>query len=172
MRLRPAHFQLPHRQRTEAVRIPRDDNPVLRQKHQRKRAFQLQQRIPQRARQRLLPRVSNQVQNHFGVAGRLKNRPAVFEFFPKFRRVGDVAVVRHRDPALIAVHGKRLRVARHGVARRGITSVPDRHRSRQPPQHVVRENIGNMAHRLRRMDHFSVAARNARAFLAAVLECV
>ena len=39
--------QLTHRERTEAVRIARDDDAVLRQEHQRERAFNLQQRFAQ-----------------------------------------------------------------------------------------------------------------------------
>ena len=43
-------LHLPEGERTEAVRIARHQDPVLGQKHQRKRAFQLQHRLAQRAR--------------------------------------------------------------------------------------------------------------------------
>ena len=45
-------FHLAHRQRTESVRIAGDDDAVFREKHQRKRAFQLQQRVAQSPGQR------------------------------------------------------------------------------------------------------------------------
>ena len=43
-------FHLAHRQRAEAVRIARHDDAVLRQEHQRERAFELQQRLAQARR--------------------------------------------------------------------------------------------------------------------------
>ena len=68
------NFHLAHGQRPEAMRIARHDDAVLRQEHQRKRAFQLQQRSRKRAGQRALARARHQVQNHFGVARRLEDR--------------------------------------------------------------------------------------------------
>ncbi len=47
-------FHLAHRERAESVRIARDDHAFLRQKHERERAFQLQQGITERARKRAL----------------------------------------------------------------------------------------------------------------------
>ena len=46
---------------------------VLREEHQRKRAFQLQQSLAKGLRQRTLARSSDQVQDDFGVAGGLEN---------------------------------------------------------------------------------------------------
>ena len=74
-----ADFELPHGERTEALRIARDDDAVLREEDQRERAFELQQRVAQRARQGLFARVRDQVQNDFGVAGGLEDGAARFE---------------------------------------------------------------------------------------------
>ena len=105
------------------------------QEYQRKRAFQLQQRIAQRARQRALGRVRHQVQDHFGVARCLEDGPAPLQVGAQFRRVGDVAVVRHRHAALVAGHRKRLRVQQHRIAGRGIARVADGQLARQRGQH-------------------------------------
>ena len=51
----------------------------------------------------------------------------------KLRGVGDVAVVRHRDAALVAGHGERLRVQQHGVPGGGIARVADGQLARQAP---------------------------------------
>ena len=73
----------------------------------------------------------DQVQNDFGIAGGLENRAARFEFSPQFRGVRDVAVVRDRDPAFVAMHRKRLRIALDRIAGRRITGVADRVDARQ-----------------------------------------
>ena len=96
-----------------------------RQKHQRKRAFQLQQRFAQRAGQRALARTRHQVQNHFGIARGLEDGAVAFQLAAQFGGVGDVAVVRHRDVALVAGHRKRLRVEQHRIAGGGIARVAD-----------------------------------------------
>ena len=101
------------------------------QKHQRERAFQLQQRFAQSAGQRPLARPRHQMQDHFGVAGSLEDGAFAFQIAPQFGGVGDVAVVRHRDLALIAGHRKRLGVQQHCVAGRRIARVPDGQLARQ-----------------------------------------
>ena len=55
----------------------------------------------------------------------------------QFGGVGDVAVVRHRDLALVAGHRKRLRVQQHRVAGGGIARVADGQFARQTVQHFA-----------------------------------
>ena len=152
-----AEFQLPHRERPEPLRIARHDDPVLRQKDQRKRAFQLQQRFPQSARERFFARVRHQMEDHFGVARCLENGPARFEIGAQFRGIGDVAVVRHRDPALVAMHRKRLGVALHRIAGGRIARMADGERAGQFLKDGVGENIRHVPHRFLGMDQFTVA---------------
>ncbi len=165
-------LHLTERQRPEAVRIARHDHAVARQKHQRKRAFELQQSFAQRARQSSLARPGHQVQNHFGVAGCLKDGPFALQFAPQFARVGDVAVVRHRDLSLIAVHRKWLGVQKHRVAGGGVARVPDGMVARQARDLFGRENIRHMAHGFEAADLAVVAGGNPGALLAAMLQCV
>ncbi len=75
---RDLHFA--HGQRTEPVRIARHDDSILRQKHQRKRAFKLQQRIAKRSRKCALRGLRHQVQHHLGVARSLEDRAAAAQF--------------------------------------------------------------------------------------------
>ncbi len=105
-------FELTHRQRTEPVRIARHDDVVLSEEHKRERAFELQQRFAQGGRQRAFARPCDQVQNHFGVARGLEDRAVAFEFAAQFGSVRDIAVVRDRDFALVAIDRERLSVAR------------------------------------------------------------
>ena len=165
-------FHLPERQRPESMRIARDDDAVFGQKHQRKRAFQLQQRLAQRSRQSLFARPRHQMQNHFRIARSLKNGPFAFQFAPQLPGIRDVAVVRHRDLAFVASHRKRLRVQQHRVARRRIARVPDRQFPRQRPQHFRRENIRHVPHALVIVNVTPVARRDAGALLPAMLQGV
>ena len=51
--------------------------------------------------------------------------PRALQLGAQFGGVGDVAVVRHRDLALVAGHRKRLRVEQHRVAGGGVARVAD-----------------------------------------------
>ena len=113
-----------------------------------------------------------QMQNDFGIARRLENGPARFQILPQFRGVRDIAVVRDRDPAFVAMHRERLRVALHRIAGGRITRVPDRQRAGQCLRARVRENIRHMPHRFLGVDQLAVAGRDPRALLPAMLQCV
>ena len=67
--------QLPERERTEAVRIARGDQPILRHHRQRKGAGDLRDGLDQRVLDRVLSRARVQVQHHLGVAAGLEDRP-------------------------------------------------------------------------------------------------
>ena len=141
-------FHLAQREWPESVRVAGDDDAILRQKHQRKCAFELQQSFPQRPCQRAFSRTRDKVQNHFGVAGALENRPVRFEIAPQFRRVGDVPVVRHRYATLVAGYRKRLCVEQRAVAGGGVTRVPDGEMPGQLSQPLRREDLRHVAHAL------------------------
>ena len=127
----------PRFERTETARIANRVNFIARQQHQRVRAFHLIQRVGNRARK--IPRraARNQMNDHFRVAGGLKNRAAMLEPPPHFDRVRQVAVVRQRDFALVAIDHHRLRVHQRCVAGGGIARVPDRRRAGQRRNHLA-----------------------------------
>ena len=166
------HFHLAERERPETMRIARDQDAVLRQKHQRKSAFQLQQRFAQRGGQSLLARPGDQVQDHFGIAVGLKDGSFAFQFPAQFGGVGDVAVVRHRDAALVAVHREGLRVEHPAIAGGGVARVADGHFAGQPAQHFRSEQIRDVAHAAMGVDHAAIARGDPGAFLSAMLQRV
>jgi hypothetical protein len=97
-------------ERAKAVRVASDDDAVVREKHQRECAFQLQQRFAQRARESALARACDQMQDDLSIAGGLKDRPVALQIAAQFGGVGDIAVVRHRKLSLVAGHRKGLRI--------------------------------------------------------------
>ena len=159
-------------QRTESMRVARDEDPVSGQKHQRKRAFQLQQRFAERSGKRPLARPRDQMQNHFGIAGGLENGAVAFQFAAQFSGIGDVAVVRDRDVSFIAGDRKRLGIEQHRIAGGRIAGVADGGFAGQSSQHFRRENFGHVAHALVAINFAAVAGRDAGAFLPAMLERV
>ena len=59
----------------------------------------------------------HQVQDHFGIAVGLKNGSAALQVPPQFAGVGDIAIVRHRNAALMRSHRERLRIQQRSIAR-------------------------------------------------------
>ena len=159
-----------HRERPEPMRIARHDDAVFGQKHQRERALQLKQRIPQRSGQRALPRLRHQVKHHLGVAGGLEDRTFLFQLLAYLGRVGDVPVVGNRDLALAVCHRKWLRIQQHRIAGGRVARVANRQFTRQLVQHIRREDFGDVTHLPRAMNLAAIAAGYARAFLAAMLQ--
>ena len=78
----------PRRQRAESARIAQRVHFVARQHQQRIRALDLVQRVAERAGK--IPRLAarHQVHDHFGVAGGLENRAAMFERAAQFAALG------------------------------------------------------------------------------------
>ena len=104
------NFHFAHGERAETMRAARDDDAVLREKDQRKGAFELQQRVAERAGEGSFGRVRHQVEDDFGVAGGLEDGAAAFEIGTQLIGVGDVAVMSDGDFALVALDGERLGV--------------------------------------------------------------
>ncbi len=165
-------FHLPHGQRAEAVRIARHDDAVLGQEHQRESALDLQQRIAQSASQRALGGVRHQVQDHLGIAIGLEDGAAPLQLRAQLNGVGDVAVVRHRHLAFIAGHREGLRIQQRRVARGGVARVADGQLAGQFGKRLGGEDFRHVPHGFPAVDFGAVARADARAFLAAMLQCV
>ena len=157
-------LHLPERERAEAVRIASDDDAVIGEKNQGKCAFQLEQGFAQSARQRALARAGHQMQDHFGIAGSLEDRAFPLQFAAQFGRVGDVAVVRHRELALVAGHRERLGIEQNGIAGGRIAGVADGEVARQAAQDFRREQIRHVAHALVEMEMCGRRSRRCRRF--------
>ena len=161
-----------HHQRTKAARIARGKDAVGRQHDQRKRAFDAAQRIGHRVGQGLLTRARNQVHDDFGIAGGLKDGALLLKLGVHFVRICDVAVVRQRNLALVALHHDGLRVEQRRIAGGGIAGVADGQRAGKARQHVRGEEVGDQPHAFVKFDPLTVGGRDARRFLAAMLQRV
>ena len=84
----------PEAERAEAARIADGVHLVARQNQQRIGAFDLIERVAERAGQIARRAARDQVDDHFGVAGGLENGAAMFERAAQLAGVGEIAVVR------------------------------------------------------------------------------
>src|SRR3984957_8025634 len=108
--------------------------------------------------------------DHFRVARRLKNRPAMLEPPPHFDRVRQVAIVRERDFAFVAIDHHWLRVHQRRIAGRRIARVPDRRCAWQRRNHLRRENLLHVPERLVNAHIGAIRRRDAGRFLPAMLQ--
>ena len=90
----PGAAEAAEAQRAEAARIADGVHFVARQHQQRVGAFDLIQRVGERAGEIARAAARDQVHDHFGVAGGLEDRAAMFERAAQLDGVGEVAVVR------------------------------------------------------------------------------
>ncbi len=63
--------------------------------------------------------------DHFGVAVGLENRPLNFQPMPNFLRIHQVAVVGQRNHALVRLHHDGLRIEQRRITRGGVARVPN-----------------------------------------------
>ena len=165
--------ELAHDQWADAQRVAAGDQPVIGQDDQRISAFDLAQRVGQPVDRGGILRRRDEVDDDFGVAGRLEDRAAPVERPAELHRVGQIAVVGDREATLGKLGIKRLDVAQRGFAGGRIAHVADRAAARQRAHHLVAVEIaGDMAHRAMRVEIGAVEAGDAGRFLAAVLEGV
>ncbi len=155
------------------MRVARDDDAVIGEKDQRERAFKLKQSVAQGAGQSALARMRDQVQDDFGIAGGLEDRPFALQILAQLGRVGDVAVVRDREASFITSDREGLGVEQHGIAGSGVAGVADGKISPgRPPRTsgVKRSATWPMPHGKCKIA--AVTGGDARAFLAAMLKRV
>ena len=162
----------PHHQWTKAARVASGKDAVGRQHDQRKCAFDAAQRIGHRVSQGLLTGAGDQMHHDFSVAGGLKDGALLLQLGMDFVRVGDVAVVRQRNLALVAFHHDGLRVEQGRIAGGGVARVPDGQRARESREDVAGEEIGDQSHALVKFDPLTVRGGDARRLLAAMLQRV
>ena len=87
--------------------------------------------------------------------------------------VGQVAVVRHREPAELEIGIQRLDIAQNGFAGRRIAVVPDGIAPRQPRHRArVAERVAHQSQRSVRPEAAVVVTDNAGRFLAAMLQAM
>ena len=160
-------------QRAHAERIAHAHQRLGGQRHQRIGADHLLQRVDQPIDHGGIQADRDQVDEHLGVGGGLEQAAAPHQRAPQHVRVGQVAVVRHREAAELEIRVQRLHVAQDGVAGRGVAVVADRRGAGQRRDHPrVAEIVADQAQAAMRMEVVAVEADDAGRFLAAVLQRV
>src|SRR5713226_8211488 len=107
-------------QRAEAAGIAYRVQFILRKHEKRIRAFDLIERVAERAGEIAGLRAGDQMDDDFGVAVGLEDGAAMLKLAAPLGGVGQVAVMAQRDLALVAIDHDRLRVQERLVAGRRI----------------------------------------------------
>ena len=154
------------------MRIAHGNEPIFRHQRERKRTLHVRNRLDDRLVGRHRARSRVQVQNHFGIGGRLEDRPMPAELVFELAGVHEVAVVRDGDLPVRALNQNRLRVVDFAVSGGRIAHVSDGDGARQLFERLLGERVGDMAHRLRDAHLRAVRCGNAGALLAAMLKRV
>jgi hypothetical protein len=155
----------------DALRIPNADQSVLRQGDQGIRADHLLQRIDQPVDHRRIKADGDEMDEDLGIGRRLEQAAAPHELPPERLRIGQVAVMAHREATELEIRIKRLDVAQHGLARGGVAVVPDGLRAWKTRDHLgVTEVVAHQAETLVDMETLAIVAGDASRLLAAMLQ--
>src|SRR5215472_3680586 len=165
--------ELPEDQRPEAAGVAHGVKLVGRQHEKRVRAFELIQRVAERAGKIAGLRACEEMHDDFGVAVGLEDGAAMLEFAAPLGGVGEVAVMAEGDFALVAIDHDRLRVEQGFVAGGGVARMADGKTAGKLREHSwLPENFFDFAHGAMDLQFRAVARDDAGGFLAAVLEGV
>ena len=140
-------------QRAHAERVAHAHQRLGGQRHQRIGADHLLQRVDQPIDHGGVQADRDQVDEHLGVGGGLEQAAAPDQRPPQHVRVGQVAVMRHREAAELEIGVERLHVAQDGAAGRGVAVVADRRGAGQRGDHPrVAEIVADQAQAAMRME--------------------
>ena len=109
------------------IGIARADHHVVGQADERIGAFDLAQRIDEALDDAALLGAREEMEDDFGVGGRLADGAGGDQFAAQRQRIGEVAVVGDGEAAGVDVGEQRLHVAEDGVAGRRVAVVADGH---------------------------------------------
>ena len=163
----------PDAQRAKTVGIAKGQDGAAGEHHQRVGAAHLARGLDQPLGRRVRARERHEVEEDLGVERGLEDRARALEPLAELARVDQVAVVGKRQRSAAVDHAQRLGVLERDAARRGVTVVADRERSRQPRQQGVVEHVRHQPQPLVTVELPALVARDdARGFLPAVLQRV
>ncbi len=161
----------PQDQRPHPQRIAHPDQRVRRQRHQRVGAHHLLERVDQPVRHRRIEADRDQVDEHLAVGARLEQTPPPDQRPAQRQRVGEVPVVRDREPAELEIRIQRLHVAVHRVAGGRVAIMSDRRMAGQrgddPCVPVI---VAHQPQPLVLMEPLAVERHDPGRLLAAVLQ--
>src|SRR5215813_13910217 len=121
----PGVGETPEDQRPHAERIAHSDDFLLRERHQRKGALHLTQRVDQPIDDGLLEARRDQVNDDLGVACRLEQAAATHQLAPNLVGVGQIAVMADSKAPELEIGKEWLHVAQRDLAGRRIADMAD-----------------------------------------------
>ena len=134
-------------------------------------AFDPLQRIDEAIEQGAIARCGDEVDDDFGVAGRLKDRTAPHQVTPQRHRVGNIAIMADGKTARRQFGEQRLDVAQRGFAGGRIAVMADGDVALELLDDFVAVEIaGNMPHGAMGVEILAVEGGDAGGFLAAMLK--
>ncbi len=160
-------------QRTDAERIARADQFLVGQRDQRIGALDGAQRLDEAVDEAAALGLRHQMQDHFGVGGRLHHGAVLHQLAAQRQSVGEIAVMADRKAAGIELGEQRLHVAQDGGARGGVADMADGGVAGQAFDHFAAgEGVADKAEAAFTVETATVKGDDAGGFLAAVLEGV
>ena len=160
-------------QRSHTERVAYAHQRLGGQRHQRIGADHLLQRVDQPIDHGGVKADRDQVDEHLGIGGGLEQAAAPHEGPPQDMRVGQVAVMRHREAAEFEVGVERLHIAEDGATCGGIAVVADRTGAGECRDHSgVAKVVADQAETAMGMEMAAVEGDDAGGFLATMLQRV
>ena len=165
--------ELAHDQRADAERVAAGNHALGRHADERISPFDLLQRIDELVEQGAVCAGGDKVNDDFGVARRLEDRPATDELALDGHCVRNIAIVRDGKTARGEIGIERLDIAQRRFAGGGVTDVAAGDRTGQTADNFVAVEIaGDMTHRAVRMEMRAIPAGDPGRFLSAMLQGV
>ena len=168
-----AAVELAEHQRADAERIAGADQLLVGEADKGIGAFELAQAVDEAVDEAVAGGFRHQMQDHFGVGGRLHHGAFAHQFAAQRQAVGEIAVVADGEAAGIEFGEQRLHVAQHGFAGGRIAHMADRGGAGQAVDHLAPgEGVADQAEAALGMEALAVEGDDAGGFLAAMLEGV
>ena len=166
--------QLAQHQRAHPIGITHADQLLGGQRHQRKGAFHLAQRVNQLVHDPVLGRARHQMNDGLGVGGALEDRALPHQLGAQGVGVGQVAIVRDRKPAARQVGEHGLDIGGAAAAGGGIAVVADGEAALQISGggRIAAKHIAHQAHVTFSVEMAVLERDDAAGFLAAMLQGV
>ena len=168
----PPARQQPHAQWAEAPRVAHRIDTFARQQHQRIGAAPARHGILDALVPGSAVGACQHHRNHLRVGGGGKPNAAPQQFLAQIGGIDQVAVMRHRQRAILCLDQKRLGVAQRGGTRSGIACMPDGIMALQRGQVRRRKNLRYQAVIFVHMHPKAIRNGDPSGLLAAVLQSV
>ena len=160
-------------ERADAERVANPDDALVGQRDEGVGAFGLAQGIDHPIDDVAAPAHRHQVDEHFGIGGRLEDRAAANELLAELAGVGEIAVVADRQTAELKIGKQRLNVAQPRPPGRRIPVMADRRVAGELLHHLRRaEVVAHLADTAVGVEVVAVMADDAASFLPAMLQGV